>query len=201
MGQPRKAILSRYARTDDGKVIVDIATSRIEDLYNRLDRAAPYSQKDLDGNIASYLLECAREVGPSPFVIRLSLFQEPTPQLINWIRNSICSYFLYWKDAELRRMGRMLRSSFLLLMLGGSIMLSVIWINRTFPVHQGVLTVALMEGLTVAAWVALWESLATFLVVWLPKRNEIKLLDRIAHAPVLLATMEQTDPKRTADVA
>ncbi len=202
MRTSRKSILNRYAQTDDGKVIVDIATSCVEDLYNHLDLVAPYSRKDLDGNIASYLLDCAREIGETPFVIRLSLFQTPTPQLVNWIRNSISSYFLYWKDAELRRMQRMLRTSFFLLMLGVSIMTSVIWLNRLPTFNQGVLAVALlMEGLTVAAWVALWESLASFLILWLPKRNEIKLLERLARAPVLLAKVEQTDPYRSAGVA
>lgn len=202
MRTSRKSVLNRYAQTDDGKVIVDIATSRIEDLYNHLDLIAPYSRKDLDGNIASYLLDCAREIGSAPFVIRLSLFQTPTPQLVNWIRNSFSSYFLYWKDTELRRMQRMLRTSFILLVLGVSIMTSVIWLNRMPTFNQGVLAVALlMEGLTVAAWVALWESLASFLVLWLPKRGEIKLLERLARAPVLLAKVEQTDPYRNAGVA
>jgi len=201
MRQPRKSILNRYASTDDGKVIVDIATSRIEDLYNNLDRVAPYSRKDLDGGVANYLLECAREIGPSPFVIRLSLYQEPSPPLVSWVQNSICGFFLYLADLEKRQICAMLRTSLLLLAVGVSLLVGIIWMNRILPPTRGVLLSVLMEGLTVAAWVVMWESLASFLVRWLPRRKEIQLLNRIAHAPVLLATVKQTDPRRSADVA
>jgi hypothetical protein len=201
MRQPRKSILNRYAQTDDGKVIVDIATSRIEDLYNRLDRVAPYSRKDLDGKIVNYLLECAREIGPAEFVIRLSLFQEPSPPLVHWIRNSIGSFFLYLAELEKRKIRSMLRTSLILLAVGVSLLIGLTWMNRVLPPSRGVFLGVLTEGLTVAAWVVMWESLASFLVLWWPRRKEIKLLHRIARAPVLLTTIKQTDPRRSVDVA
>ncbi|MBN1942662.1 MAG: hypothetical protein JW849_05135 [Phycisphaerae bacterium] len=201
MRQPKKSILNRYARTDDGKVIIDVATARIEDLYNRLDLVSPYFRKDLDGNVANYLLECAREIGPSPFVIRLSLSQEPTPKMITWVRNSICSFFLYWKDLEKRRVRKMLRTSSILLAVGIAIVAIVIWMNRLLPAARGVLTSVLAEGLTVAAWVVMWESMASFLVLWLPRRSEIKLLDRLAHAPIFLSATKQNDPRSAVGAA
>jgi len=36
------------------------------------------------------------------------------------------------------------------------------------------------EGLIVAAWVSLWESLATFLIEWFPQLRNIKLYYRLA---------------------
>lgn len=186
MRRMEKTILNRYARTPDGKVIIDIAAGRIEDLYNQLDGVSPYSRKDLDSNVASYLLECAREIGSAPFVIRLNLAKEPAIALMGWIRNSIRGYFLYCKELEQRRIRRMLLTSSLLLVVGIGILAGVIRMNQILPVERGILTGALLEGLTVAAWVTMWESLASFLVRWLPRRNETRLLDRIAHAPVLL---------------
>lgn len=201
MRQPKKTILNRYARTDEGKVIVDIATSRVEELYNNLDRVAPYSRKDLDGNIANYLLDCAREIGPLPFVIRLNLSHPPSPPMVHWVQNSICSFFLYLADLEKRRVRSMLRTSLILLAVGVSLLVGVVWMNRILPSQRGVFLSALTEGFTVAAWVVMWESLASFLVRWLPRRKEIKLLHRIARAPVFLETMHRTDPRRSVDVA
>ncbi|MBN1554133.1 MAG: hypothetical protein JXA11_05275 [Phycisphaerae bacterium] len=201
MRPPRKSILSRYDQTDDGKIIVDITTSRIEDLYNHLDRLSPYSRKDLAGNVSHYLLECAREIHPEPFVIRLSFTHEPSFELVGWVRNSIGSFFCYLEEVEKRRIRGMLRTSLLLLTVGITILVGVVWINRILPTGRGVLLSVFVEGLTVAGWVAMWESLASFLVLWIPRRNEIKLLRRVAEAPVLLATSKQTDPKRNVGAA
>lgn len=201
MRHPRKSILNRYAHTDDGKVIIDIAAPSIEGIYNTFDRIAPYSRKDLDGGIASYLRECVREIGSSPFVIRLSLSQTPSPPMVNWVQNSIYSFFHYLAVLEKRKIRTMLRTSLILLVVGLSLLVGITWMNRILPAGRGVLLGVLTEGLTVAAWVVMWESLASFLVRWFPRRKEIRLLYRIAHAPVLLATMEHPSPRQTAGVA
>jgi hypothetical protein len=41
------------------------------------------------------------------------------------------------------------------------------------------------EGLTVAAWVSLWEALANFLIHWPPHNKELKVYDRLASAAVI----------------
>ena len=38
------------------------------------------------------------------------------------------------------------------------------------------------QGLTIAAWVSLWEALAIFLVEWFPHRKNIALYRRLARA-------------------
>jgi hypothetical protein len=44
--------------------------------------------------------------------------------------------------------------------------------------------------LTVAAWVSLWESIATFLIEWNPNRREIELCDRLATASVFFVNQK-----------
>ncbi|WP_170175846.1 hypothetical protein [Sulfurimonas crateris] len=43
------------------------------------------------------------------------------------------------------------------------------------------------EGLTVAAWVSMWEALVIFLVKWMPYKKKISLYERIANAKVVFS--------------
>ena len=51
--------LERYERTSDGKLIIDVSAARVEDLYSNFDRSAPYVRRDLDEDLADYLIACA----------------------------------------------------------------------------------------------------------------------------------------------
>ena len=44
----------------------------------------------------------------------------------------------------------------------------------------------LVDGLTVAAWVALWEALATFFIEWPPFRRKLRLYEGLATAEVMM---------------
>jgi hypothetical protein len=73
----RKQILSRYARTEDGKVIIEVGTARIQDLYHDFDKTTPYLRKDLDEQLVDYLSDAAREIGGDDFVIHVTLAETP----------------------------------------------------------------------------------------------------------------------------
>jgi hypothetical protein len=189
-------ILERYSRTGDGKVIVDIAASRIEDLYNNYDRSAPYLKKDLEPDLADYIVDCVRELGEEEFALQVSLDTPVDQEQMSRLKISINTYFLYLKDLEVRELRGMFRTSFILLMVGIAILTLSVWLNRFIQVHETVVSRVFAEGLTVAAWVSLWEALATFLINWLPHRRKIKLYARVANAPVLF---NQGPPAAAAD--
>lgn len=69
----RRNVLNRYERQGDGSIIIDVSAARVEDLYNNFDRNAPYVRRDLDPDLAEYLEDCARELGRTRFVIRMTL--------------------------------------------------------------------------------------------------------------------------------
>ncbi len=48
-----QSILDRYSRTENGAIIIDVTTERVEDLYNDFDRNAPYVRKDLDDELTT----------------------------------------------------------------------------------------------------------------------------------------------------
>lgn len=189
-----KDILERYARSSDGGVIIDIAAKRIEDLYNDYDKSAPYLKKDLEQELADYLVDSVREVGKEKFTIQFSIAGAVATTPMSRVKMSIHNYFSYLKELERRELKRMFRTSLILFVIGIAILTLSVWVNRIFEVDATVVSRVFAEGLTVAAWVSLWESLATFLINWAPHRRKIRLYERIAGAPVLFRKMPPADP-------
>jgi hypothetical protein len=180
----RHAVLSRYEHSDDGSVIIDVAASRVEDLYNNFDRNAPYIRRDLDQDLVEYLIGCAREVGQMPFLIRFSLAQSPDEDSLARVRRSVKGYFDYRAEIETQQITQMLRKAAVLFLVGLAILFLSVSVNQWLGAQRTVVANVFAEGLTVAAWVSLWEALATILVEWFPHRRAIGLYRRLANAPL-----------------
>jgi len=180
----KKDILDRYSRTPDGRIIIDISAGNIADLYSYFDRSSPYHKKELDQELVDYLIESVREIGNEDFVIQF-MFSEPLEAgLKERLQNSVSNYFIYLKELEFRELAGMRRTSLTLLAVGISIISFSVWFNRRISVESSVLISVFAEGLTVAAWISLWEALATFIVNWMPHRRQIRLYERVAVADI-----------------
>ena len=177
-------VLNRYETDSAGRFIVDVAADGIEDLYSHFDRTAPYVRRDLDPELAEYLIDCAQEMEGNPFVVRFSLKRAVDTESLARLSNSMNQFFGYLAERERRRIGRRMRKSLLLLSLGLLILFVAVWVNQWLGIDRSVIANVFAEGLTIAAWVSLWEALATFLVEWLPQRRRIKLFHQLANAPL-----------------
>lgn len=181
-------ILERYARTAEGRVIVDIAADRIEELYSDYDNTANFLKKDLEPDLVEYLVESVREIGVEPFAIRFSFRKPVDTENTTRVCQSINTYFNYLVHLETRELRQMFRTSFITLIAGLALLTLSVRVNLYLEHSEAVIARVFAEGLTVAAWVALWNALATFLLNWAPYRNQLGLYRRIAAAPVLFTT-------------
>lgn len=186
----KRSALSRYERDAAGNVIVDVSAPRVEDLYNDFDKSAPYIRRDLDQDFADYLISCVREVSREPFIVRLNLANPPDEQRCLRIRHSLSTYFVYLRDIEIRKILQMFRRSLILFALGAGILSSSMWLNRVLGPERSMTTHVLAEGLTVAAWVSLWEALAAFLIGWFPHRKNVVLYRRLADASLVFRSVD-----------
>ena len=180
----KKHILDRYSKTEDNKFIIDIAAEKVADLYNNFDKYTPYIKKELDPDLVEYLTDSVREIGKEAFIIQFSLSSETEKKLVSRIKKSIQNYYIYLTELEHRELARMMRTSLILLGIGITILFLSVWLNLQITENNSVIAHVFAEGLTVAAWVSLWEALATFLINWAPHRQLIKMYDRIAKAPI-----------------
>ncbi len=181
----KKKILERYSRTADNKVMIDIAAGKVEDLYNYLDKHAPYRKKDLDQDLVEYLIDSVSEIRKEDFVIQFRFTVLAETNLRARVIMSIHNYFQYLKVLELRELAKMTRSSFILFAIGIVFLFISVWINQKIAGHYGVISKVFAEGITVAAWVSLWNAITIFLINWVPHHQQFKMYERISKAKVL----------------
>ncbi|MEW8014510.1 MAG: hypothetical protein AB2807_06935 [Candidatus Sedimenticola endophacoides] len=182
----RQNLLNRDERSEDGRVIVDVTTTQIEDLYNDFDKNTPFARRDLDPELGEYLIDCVRELRRAPFLIRFSLARPPDAQGWSRVCKSVAGYFLYLVEKEREKVLHLFRRSAILSGIGISILFLSVTVNQGLDSDSPVVVKVIAEGLTVAAWVSLWEAFAVFLVEWPPHRKHIRLLERIATAELRL---------------
>ncbi len=184
----KRSLLARYERTPSGAIVIDVSAARVEDLYSNFDRSAPYIRRDLDPNLVDYLIESAEEIGNEDFVIRFALEQPPHEDQLSRIRGSVRSYFSYLTEREGQKIRHMFRTSLLLMAMGMGLFVVAIWMGGLFGEERTVFENVMAEGLTVAAWVALWEALAKFVIEWPVFRSSLACYRRLSESPLEFAS-------------
>jgi hypothetical protein len=177
-------ILDRYTRDENGRYVLEISANSVQALYSQFDRHAPYVKKELDPELIDYIVESVREIGNAPFAIQFRVAEAADGELQARVTASIQNYFLYLADLASRELRRLMWHAFVFLVAGVVILALSVYANRFITGEESVVTRVMAEGLTVAAWVALWEALATFLLNWAPSRRTIEINQRIARAPL-----------------
>ena len=181
----KKTVIDRYEKTDKNEAVIDISIPAVDRLYHNFDKTAPYHRKELDEELVYYITECVEELGNYPFIIRISLEKMPDSRLMERVQKSINSYYVYLKEIEMRSVKRMFRRFAILFLIGLILLVLAIIATRRFASREGVMTEVFVQGLTIAAWISLWESVAGVLLEWRPLRENIALCNRIISAPVV----------------
>lgn len=187
-------ILGRYERDAAGNSILDVAAARVEDLYNDFDKNAPYIRRDLDQDLVEYLIGCARELSRVPFIICFTLATPPDEASSSRVQRSLNAYFRYLAEAETENILKMFRRSAIFFAIGLAVLVAAVWLNRVLGPERSLIANVFGEGLTLVAWVSLWEALATFLVEWFPHRRNALLYRRLAQARLVFRSTPTRGP-------
>jgi hypothetical protein len=181
-----RAILNRYERSDDKHFFLDVAATNVTDLFNSYDKHAPFVRRDLDEDLVGYLTQCAGELRSEQFVIRLTLKEPPDDQKFARVQTSIAGYFDYLIEKEQQDSRRRLRRSTLLVLIGIGILFASVIVERNWKIENSVLFTVLSQGLTILAWVAIWEALAMLALDWFPFHRRVSIYRKLAAARVAL---------------
>ena len=187
----KRAVEDRYEHTEDGQIVLDVSVQSVEQLYNDFDRMAPYMKKDLDQSFVDHLTDCVREIRDHNFVVQISLSQMPDEMVMERVRNSIRTFHTYLRELELRAVATLLRRTAVLFVIGLVLLVSAIEVTQMVSSNKGVLAEVFAQGLTIAAWVSIWEAIANLLLEWHPHKQNIRLYGRIANAPVVFRHFQQ----------
>ncbi|ANT65713.1 hypothetical protein [Prosthecochloris sp. CIB 2401] len=182
----RNEILDRYAMLPDGRFVIDIATSRVDELFEDFEKMAPFHKKDLQPDLAEYLVGCVRELGRHDFVVRLSVSSLQEHDAGERIVQSIREYFRYRVMVQHGDMAHMVRRSGLLLLLGIVLMVAVIQLRFLLSPEPSLLATLFYEGLTIVAWIAVWESVAGFFTGWFPAYSRMRIYSRLSGSEVMV---------------
>ena len=87
----------------------------------------------------------------------------------------------------------MARRSAIFLVIGVAILAVISWFDRQSGPDRSIVANVFGEGLTIVAWISLWEALATFLIDWFPQRRSISLYRRLAHAELVFRAEAGSD--------
>ncbi|MBU1927495.1 hypothetical protein KKG77_00680 [bacterium] len=180
----KKEITERYDYTPNNEIIIDISAHRIEDLYNDFDKRSHFLKKDLNEDLVDYITESVSEIGQEKFILQFNLETYAHSEDLSRVKNSIQNFFIYMQKLQTTKMQEMMRTSAILLIIGLVVATLSVLMNQSTMTSDSVTWAVIAEGLTVAAWVSLWEALATFLIKWMPYKRKISLYNRIQNAKI-----------------
>lgn len=175
-------LLTRYRKDNRGNLLIEVTVDKIEDLYNDFDRNAPFRKRDLDQEFVDYLIDCAEELLTEKYIILFSVKDKPDEYKQSRIIKSIDNYFHYLVELEKKGIRQMMFRAFVLFVIGLVILVCSVLLAKKIQNSNNLVLDIVNQGLTVAAWVSLWESIATFLLEWAPKLKKIKIFKRVIES-------------------
>jgi hypothetical protein len=177
------------SRIESGDTLIEIRLQSVRQLFHTLD-PAPFHEKDLDENAASYLLQACGEAGGRPLRLVVHLPEsEAQSESARTLPEAINNYFAY-REQQLRKdVMKLLRYGAFSLVIGLVFLMTCIalrraLIARSFIVDQSIVD----EGLLILGWVAMWRPIEVLLYDWWPLTRRRAVLRRLAVIPVEVRT-------------
>ena len=196
----KEDIFSRYESHSSRRLAIDVSVGRIAELFEDFDSAASYVKKDLDQDFVEYLIESVREIGRYDFVIRINLPVAVEEKHRKRVRKSIKSYFRYLELLERRNLRKLLWKSFLLIFLGMFLLGLSEVLHANMANAKDVIVEILSEGVTVAAWVSLWQAFAGLIFELTGIIGDIRIFRRIASREVVFKSSGLSKTLHAAEV-
>jgi hypothetical protein len=180
-----RPVKSMY-RLEGRDTLIEIRLQSLRQLFHTLD-PAPFHEKDLDENAASYLGEACEEAG-SRRSLRL-VIHLPDPEArsdaARTLPEAVNNYFAY-RERQLRKdLVRLLRYGAVSLVIGLLFLMACIALRRALIAHAPLIDESIAnEGLLILGWVAMWRPMEVLLYEWWPIARRRAVLRRLAVIPV-----------------
>lgn len=176
---------TRY-RTEDGAPCIDVKVQRLEQLFDNRD-PAPFRERDLDPDVAEYLLGAAGDLAARPFSIVVWL-EHPAPPGTE-LADAFSAHFADVIARIRRRRRRDRRSGTVMLVLGIALVVVLFTLAQVIGAAvPGTLGAGLKEGLVISSWVVLWRPVEILVYGWIPLRQERRVVERLLAAELSVRT-------------
>jgi hypothetical protein len=167
--------------------VLDLYLADTRQLFNSMD-PAPFRQRDLDPNAATYIVDWAEEApGGQPLSLVLHLGSgSATEADAAIVRESVREYFQRRAAATRRKLRHLFRIGRYSLLIALFFLALVIVVGESIAslVSKERYAALVQDSLVIGSWVALWRPLEIFLYDWWPISAEAKLFDRLSQMEV-----------------
>ncbi len=187
----RQSITDRYDKDAEGRLIIDVTAANITELYDRFDSTANYNKKDLDIKFAEYLIQSVHEIKQRPFLIRINLERSETQENMERVRGSVRHYFEYQQERQRREINKHLGRFCYFLGLGITLVFFSLSLRSRYGDAGNILKDLAIEGLTIVAWVSMWEAVSNLIFEWVPHFQRYRQYGRIANGAVTFRQQTQ----------
>ncbi len=172
---------------------IRVRVKSIDRLFDALD-PSPLVERDLDGTVTEYIIDCAREA-PQDAAFRLILHlpqAEAAAAEPQALAGSIRGYFDYLAERQMRRIRALLHDGRQALVMGIGFLVTCTLLGQLAVSLAGpTLGALLREGLLIIGWVANWRPVEIFLYEWRPRRRELRIYRALARLTVEIETDAQ----------
>lgn len=167
----------------DQHVTIDLRLNSLEQLYDHLD-PSPLVERDLDHNIADYLVESLEEISAKEKVqIRLYLKTPSSTQGVHTARQAMRQYFEFEGEASSKKLKAIFRKGRKALLIGLSFLSFTTALSHTFEA-TGLWSSITKEGLALLGWVAMWYPVNIFLYDWWPIVDRRKIFQKLSEVRI-----------------
>lgn len=171
----------RY-RTEGDVPCIDINVQRLEQLFDNRD-PAPFRERDLDPDVAEYVLGAAADLAPHPSFTIVFWLEQAAPSVE--LEHAFRAHFAAELARQDRRRRRQRRSGAVMLIMGVALLPLLFALAQLVGASvAGSLGAGLKEGLVISSWVLLWRPVELLVYGWIPHRQERRLVERVLTAPI-----------------
>ncbi len=188
-------------RQIEGKPLIEVRVKEPKQLFDARD-PAPFRERDLDDDLAEYILSSAKEIPLStPFIMRFYISHIGEPELDeNTIRDGVHEHFRYQVTLRQRELQQFAKRAQLFFVIGSLVLTLCLTIAKQIPASNQTSLAIIREGLVIFGWVSMWKPIELILFDWYPLFEKLRIYRKITLAPidVKFQTTQQeiTDSKR-----
>ena len=164
---------------------ISLNLREIAQLFNSMD-PSPFVDRDLDADAEEFITSWARELPPGRELELVIKLEAPSPEdRIVGVEDAVRRYFATRAAIKRLEFSQLMRRGRLSLAVGTLFLVLCLLLTQVAAkTGFGAATNIMVEGLTIAGWVAMWRPLEIYLYDWWPLYEDRRRLDRLAKIRV-----------------
>ena len=164
---------------------ISLNLREIAQLFNSMD-PSPFVDRDLDADAEEFITSWARELPPGRELELVIKLEAPSPEdRIVGVEDAVRRYFATRAAIKRLEFSQLMRRGRLSLAVGTLFLVLCLLLTQVAAkTGFGAATNIMVEGLTIAGWVAMWRPLEIYLYDWWPLYEDRRRLDRLAKTRV-----------------